>query len=737
MDFYEFAGFRLDVQKKHLTFQEKVISLTPKEFDILLFLIENRSRVVGKEEILDAVWKETFVEEATLTRNISWLRKKIAERAGETFTVIETLPKRGYRFFPEIEKNENLLIFEEETLQNIQIEEIIEIEDLSNEEKGFYNNDFLSKPKSVGVSDVKLLPEKRKTRRFSIIWLLPVFLILGLGFFIFYSSFFASKEAKTIIASQITPFSGLPGREITPSFSPDGKQIVFAWDGGIEGGNFDIYVKMIGSGNPIRLTQSESEDLNPVFSPDGKEIAFVRVFPEHCEIIAVPALGGAERKIYEKASYASISFSPDGKNLAVADLDYSQNEAGIYLLDARTGEKKRLTKPDAPAVDHTPRFSPDGKNLAFIRYFNSFKREIFVVSADGGEPRQITDDNVRIYGLTWNFDNENLFFTSFRDTNQLNLWQISTNNASEPKIISTSGKNLNYPAISPDGKTIAFVEETSDINIHEISSENKSRPIVRSSRDDHSPQFSPDGKLIVFASDRTGNYEIWIAESSGENQRQLTDMKSSAGSPRFSPDGKFIIYDVQSAGNSAIYKVSTNGETPVHVTNDDFSNFLPAWSDDGKSIFFISNRTGNNQIWKISSEGGEAVQITKQGAFEMFAANGKNEIIYSKGDGKTGLWSVGINGENEKTIPELSETGNWRSWTATSRGVFYTDFNTRPPNHIKFFDFATRQTRDFLKTDKSPLLYYSNLSVSPDEKRVFYASEDQSTSSILLGNLGN
>jgi Tol biopolymer transport system component/DNA-binding winged helix-turn-helix (wHTH) protein len=522
--FYEFASFRLDVNQGRLMSGGSTIALTPKEFDLLLFLIENAGRVVGKDELLDAVWKDTFVEEGTLTRNISWLRKKLAAHSDSDTQIIETLPKRGYRFVPEIIQGEESLVIEEQTVQRIQIEEIIEFEPL-------IDASAIIETQIGGNSaaNYKALPAAPPKRRLSPIWGFSVLLLVSAFIFFSYKTYFSQKQTQVLLTSKIVPFSGLPGRENSPAFSPNGKQLVFTWDGGTEGKNSDVYVKLIDAGEPVRLTDSETEEINPVFSPDGKSVAFVRIFPTHNEIILMPALGGAERKIYEKASYASVSFSPDSKLLAFAELDLSNNEAGIYTINLETGEKIKLTTPENPAVDHTPRFSPDGKSLAFIRYFNSFRREIFVVPAMGGEPRQITSDNVRIYGLTWNADNRSLFFTSFRGNDQLNLWLVSTDGG-ESQLIPTGSKNLQELAISPDGKTIAFVEETSDENIWEIAPGQPVRPLVRSTRADHSQQFSPDGAKIVFASDRTGNYEIWISDADGNNQRQLTNTKESAGS---------------------------------------------------------------------------------------------------------------------------------------------------------------------------------------------------------------
>lgn len=727
-EFYEFAPFRLDAKKSRLLCGDEIVHLTPKEFEVLFLLVQNAGRVVEKDELLDAVWKDTFVEEGTLTRNISWLRKKLAARSDAK--IIETLPKRGYRFLPEIKSaDENLTgferYFEEQTIQRIEIEEIIEFEpsDVEREKVG-------EKPSQT----VKELPSAPRKNHLSPLWIVPLLLTFALFSLFAYRGFVSGDEVKINLAVKVTPFSGSPGRENSPAFSPDGRQIVFAWDGGVEGANSDIYIKLVGTGEPVRLTETEWEEINPTFSPDGKSIAFLRVLPDHNEIILIPALGGAERKLYENAGYASLSFSSDGKHLAFAELAPADNQAGIYTLDLATGEKTKLTAPENPAVDHTPRFSPDGKLLAFIRYFNSFKREIFVVSAAGGEPRQITDDDVRIYGLTWNTDSRSLFFSSFRSSNQMNLWKISADENAAPQMISTGSKNLADLTISPDGKTIAYVEETADENIWEYDGQTK-RPLIRSIRADHSQQFSPDGSRIVFASDRTGNFEVWIADADGKNQRQLTDTKESAGSPRFSPDGKFIVYDEQTSGSSDLYIISVNGGLPRRLTENVKSNSLPAWSADGNSIFFLSNRSGTEQIWKMPAGGGKPAQITKQSAFEMFAAADGKTIIYSKGGGKAGLWRVKTDGSGEEPIPELGEVGGWRSWTVAPNGIYYTSFAVQPPFHIKFFDFAARQTKVITTVEKSPLLYYSNLSVSPDGRKILYARQDQSASSIMLANL--
>lgn len=149
-DLYQFDVFRLDASERRLWREDQLLQLAPKQFDLLLYFVENAGRVAKKSELLDAVWAETFIEETTLARNVSWLRK-LLEDGAENQTIIETVPKIGYRFTAEVTRpDENTIVIEEETVQYTRGEEIITFDATA---ESIFNNE--SGQKAVSVPTLK------------------------------------------------------------------------------------------------------------------------------------------------------------------------------------------------------------------------------------------------------------------------------------------------------------------------------------------------------------------------------------------------------------------------------------------------------------------------------------------------------------------------------------------------------------------------------------------------------
>src|ERR1051326_8164629 len=122
---YEFGPFRLDATERLLLRDGEYIPLPPKVFETLLALVESHGHLLAKEELIERIWPDTFVEEINLTKNISALRKMLSHGDGAQ-EYIETIPKRGYRFVAEVREvrdNSTALLMAERTKATIIIEE--------------------------------------------------------------------------------------------------------------------------------------------------------------------------------------------------------------------------------------------------------------------------------------------------------------------------------------------------------------------------------------------------------------------------------------------------------------------------------------------------------------------------------------------------------------------------------------------------------------------------------------
>ena len=553
--------------------------------------------------------------------------------------------------------------------------------------------------------------------------------------------FVGRKQPQVVLpAAKVVPFTTFPGRELQPTFSPDGNQIAFAWNGE-KRDNFDIYVKLVNTGTPpLRLTSNPAHDLFPAWSPDGREIAFVRQSGSEVSIFVIPALGGPERKLYSGTSaflllydYGNgLSWSPDGKYLAFSGQRSPREPNSIFLLSRESLEARQITTPPAGFLgDSTPAFSPDGKVLAFVRGASSRDVEIYTMPATGGEPKRLTFDNRSGRSLAWTADGREILFSLWASAT-FRLWRVSAAGGTPEQLaVGQGGSTL---AISRQGDHLAYSQESRDTDIWRIgtSGPTSMRPtrLISSTRLDYGPQYSPDSKRIAFTSGRSGSNEIWLCDADGLNPVQLTSFAGpDVGSPRWSPDGRQVAFDSVATGNRDIFVVSVEGGKPRRLTEDSSDEVRPSWSRDGRSIYFGSNRTGDWQVWKAPAEGGKAVQVTQQGGREAIESFDGNLVYYTKSFGIPGIWKVPVMGGDETRVLDEALQG---FWALLDNGIYFVNPKATPRPTIDFFNFATGRTSQVAAIEKELQLTSPSLAVSPDGRWLLYAEVDSFENDIML-----
>src|SRR5262245_8107430 len=741
---YKFGPFRLDPARRLLFRDEEPLPLRSKTFDTLLALVRSNGRIIGKDELMKEVWADTIVEESGLTRNISEVRKTLGESPGERRYIV-TVPGRGYRFVAAVREVEDTSDKVEEGTHSasggVTGKVIVggAIAGLNQPPFDPIIPDADADPRII-ASRFEITTMRRKRGLVLGLASLTVVVSLAVGM---YRAMSHSKDRGP--EPKIINSTAFIGSELAPAFSPDGSQIAFVWNGENED-NQDIYVKLADMGAPMRLTTNPASEGSPVWSPDGRYIPYLRESRSEAarELYLAPALGGAERKLAllsddrHTLGAPSLSWSPDGRFLAVNHRDSPNEPTGIFLFDVNTSASQRLTTANAQSVgDNNPVFSPAGGAVAFVRWDTHGASDIYLVSATGGEPKRLTFDKRSIKGLAWTPDGNEIIFASERG-GLSSLWRISVSGG-KPKPVERVGPNAFYPVISSRGNRLAYMQSTDDSNVWRI---DLTRPVVQqqapvrllaSTLNDNSPQYSPDGKRIVFASTRSTGYEIWVSDSDGARPTQLTTTGGAlTGTPRWSPDGRSIAYDSRPQGNADIYIVSAGGGTPRRFTTESSEEVLPSWSRDGRWVYFCSNRSGSREIWKAPIEGGPMTQVTKEGGFEGFESADGKFFYFTKRSWDAELWRVPVSGGEEVSVLGPGKYISRRNWALIDRGVYFSVAETPARQVIEFFSFDTRKVSHVFTPEKQLAGATPGLSVSQDGRWLLYTQVDQRGSDIML-----
>jgi Tol biopolymer transport system component/DNA-binding winged helix-turn-helix (wHTH) protein len=700
-----FEDFEVHLETGEVWKAGRHLKVQDQPFRVLAMLLERPGQIVTREELRQLIWPEKSFGDFDHAINlvIGKLRATLGDSA-DVPHLIETLPRRGYRFIAPLK-----------------------------EETNPSPTPVVTPPKDAAEpSAAHERPVRAAGKRLWLIVGACAVVVVAVALL----RVFATLRERSTTGGEVLPLVSMPGQQDSPAISPDGSQVAFSYAGGPHPG---IYTALVGGEKPLQLTEGESDD-DPAWSPDGRQIAFVRFSEsgDQKKLYVIPALGGSERHVYTTAypkwsQCNQMSWSPDGKSLIFSEALDNSAKARLSVLSLADLTARPLTSPHNQRFDCDPVFSPDGAKVAFASGpMGAFLSDLFVLKISGGEPLRLTVGNSG-GDAAWMPDGEEIVFDSpaggFRG-----LWRISASGGRAQQI-AVSGTAIG-PSISRSGSQLAYRTAKVWDTIWRLDLKDERHalaPPVRllSGRGViWKPSYSPDGSKIAFESDRMGCGDLWMCDKDGSNCTQLTDLHGTSATARWSPNGRFLAFEsiTQDYWQLGIRELP-DGTPHMLTTFRDTNNGAPNWSRDGKWIYFYSGHDGGGyQLWKIPMNGGSPVRVTTNGGVYGIESKDGRFLYYAKYS-ECGIWKKSLDSGEETRLP--ISVCNWYEWDLTRDGIYFENPNFSPNGRIEYFDFAHGQTTPILALDKRASLF-GGLALSPDGKSLIFGQNELNESYIMV-----
>lgn len=687
---------------------------------VLLQLAAATPGVVTREQLLEQVWVDALVTEHSLTIAISDLRKLFGDTPRQP-AYIETIRSVGYRLIAPVRFPVDIPVVSPSAPVLL------------------HSGDGMAGDGAAGddlAPNMVAQPEGRKHRwRTTAFVLIPALCCIVLILFLI----FVPQYGMQTTIDRVQPLTTLSGVEISPAFSPDGGRVafvVFPDSGDVS----QIFVQQIGEAQPVRLTDEVGAELLPAWSPDGEHIAYLGYGRDGCALYKIPAYGGKGLKIKDSAcALGGMGWVPDGEGLVVSVPGEQEESQHLVVVDLGNMSQHRLTSPPATfAGDMTPRFSPDGKTLAFVRAIDRTTRDIYLLDwqKPAAIPTRLTQDGVNITGFDWTSDGKAIVFASNREQRH-GLWKTTIAGTYDPVLMRAfSVDDPGSVVLDRTGRRLVYTDWTYEVNTWRLpldvatSHPLPETPAIASTRSDFQPAVSSAGR-VAFVSTRSGNSEIWVANAMGQEEIRLTTMKSQATRyPSWSPDGQFIAFEAQRDGQSDIFVVDAAGGQPQQITRSAFEESRPAWTHDGKAVYFGSDKSGAWQVWRHTLATGDAEQVTTAGGLAGWESADGRTLYFLRAD-TTGIWYKTLPSGPERKLVDADPS----FFALAGNGLYY----LTPPGdslHINVwrYDLEARQSALVRNIPVRPLHYFDRwgFSVSPDESVLYFSRVDRSESDLML-----
>jgi Tol biopolymer transport system component len=380
------------------------------------------------------------------------------------------------------------------------------------------------------------------------------------------------------------------GLEVNPRLNAGGDWLVYTGAATL-GAKPQLFLQS-SYGTQARALAPGDHAERPAWSPEGRRVAYVWQEGHQCEIRIVNIDDGSRQTALRCAADSLIY------------LDWNPTDAGILAYTAvepgqMGGVRVQLLsddggwRPKALAYERTtdnldlyPRFSPDGRMIAFRRGANP-NSDIYLMSVTGGRITRLTEVRARINGFDWLPDGSGLVLDSDHEGRQ-ELYSVLL---SDRVLRSTGLVDATAPDVAARDWHVTYQMENWQSSLAELPLRDGARPrlLAPSSGRDRAAALSPNGRRIVFVSDRDGSTQLWSLDiASGHTERLTRHENASLDLPVISPDGQRVLYIVRSRGRHELWEYRFDDESRQRLEENPASLRNAVYAADGQSIWYVA-----------------------------------------------------------------------------------------------------------------------------------------------------
>lgn len=688
----EFGPFRIDPEQRLLLRGQEPVPLSPKAFELLLLLAERSGQVVLKDELMNLLWPDTFVEESNLGQHVFQLRKALGERAqGSTYIV--TVPGRGYRFAQRV--------------QNIPVEA---------GEQGSVG----SKPQSIieeRETPSPVAPKKHRRILVSILAATAALLLAAVAFFL------AGPPSPRVLSVRQVTHSG----RIEPygKVLSDGARLYFTER---RGGTETLAQVPVTGGDPSPISSTVPSLMVYDIDADKARLLIGTQGPNFNQPLwVISTAGGSARRLGDILASSGTVWSPDGDSIFYA------RDSQLYKVSDSGEEPGQLLT--APGYIIALRASPDGKLLRFtVRDSNSGIQSLWESTADGNNLHPVPlgwKGVVRHWGDgencgDWSPDGRYFVVRAVYEGVE-SFWAIREkrswfHSAPRPVQLYSSPDRLGEPRFGADGKTLFFTGYQERRELVRYDGAQKLFVPYLGGIPARLLSFSKDGRWVAYRNENDG--ALWRSRTDGSEKLQLTFPPMDAYHSTWAPDGKMIVFGGRFPGQpSRLYRIPWDGGKPEVLTGGNGTDGEPSWSPDGRSIIFESwaaNATGSRHsavyILDLGTRQIEMLPDTQDFDGVHWSPDGKYAAASDEANHRLMLfdfvqrrWSPLANG---------SPYGWGLRWSSDSHYVYYQHVDEgeeQPLFRVRVSDRWVEQLTSARQILRSDILSYTMTGLAPDD----------------------